>query len=376
VSSKHTKNADVVVIGGGVLGCTIAYYLSRIGITVLLVEANRLGSGASGLALGGLDPTGGAGIPGPLEPLARESLWLHHELHNQLVEDTAVDNGFNSISHLTLALGEDEALALREQGKAQHSEEFPTRWLSSEQTRSLEPDLNPSVSGALQTQGIAMLDSASHMRALTAGLEKHDVDVEIATLEGIEWSGQRVSAVILSTRKVAANTVILAIGPWSGMLGPWLGTPVPIRPLKGQIVRLRTDTPRFRSYASRNGMYLAAKPDGLIWTGTTEETAGFNTEITDKAREHILGNALELLPALRSAAVVRQTACLRPLSTDGLPILGRVPNTEGVFLATGGGRKGIELSTGMSAAIVDMVANDTTGLPIAGLGLDRFERMN
>ena len=375
MSSKHTKHADVVIIGGGILGCTIAYYLSRIGVTLLLVEANGLGSGASGLALGGLDPTGGAGIPGPLEPLAQESLWLHRELHDQLVEDTGVDNGFNSISHLTVALGEDEALALRERAKSKHSEEFPTRWLSGEQIRSLEPDLNPSISGALQTHGVAMLDSASHMKALTAGLEKHGVDVEIATLEGIEWVGQRVSGVMLSTRKVATKTVILAIGPWSGMLAPWLGTPIPIRPLKGQIVRLRTNTPRFRSYASRNGMYIAAKPDGLIWTGTTEEDAGFNTEITDKAREHILGNALELLPALRSAAVVRQTACLRPLSADGLPILGRVPDTEGVFLATGGGRKGIELSTGMSAAIVDIVTNDTTRLPIAGLGLDRFERV-
>jgi glycine oxidase len=371
----NAQRAEVVIIGGGILGCTIAYYLVKSGVVPMVVEANALGSGASGLALGGLDPTGGAGIPGPLGPLARESLWLHQELHSQLVEDTGVDNGFHMISHLTIALGESEALNLKKQVTLKSSNQFPTKWLSPEQIRHLEPHITPKVSGALQTDGVAMLDSESHMEALATGLKQNGVRIEIASLEGIEWSGRKVSGVSLSTGRVAAETVILAIGPWSGMLSGWLGTSIPIKPLKGQIIRLRTEEPKFYSYASRNGMYVAAKRDGLIWAGTTEEDVGFNTEVTDTARQHILRNARDILPALDSGTIVKQTACLRPLSEDGLPILGSIPNTEGVYIATGGGRKGIELSAGMSAAIVDIVTNNSTVLPIADLGLDRFERL-
>ena len=345
------RGTEVVIVGGGIIGCSVAYYLTELGVTPIIVEATGIGSAASGLALGGLDPTGGAGIPGPVAPLALESLRLHGDLHASIKEETGLDSSFHLLSHLTVALAEDEVPPLYERMEWQRQQGFPGRWLDGREVLALEPALSPDVVGALQTDDVGMMDCADHMATLAAALKTRGVRVEHAQLQRIEWAGDRVAGVRLSTGSLACDRLVLALGPWSGMLTDLLGVPVPIEPLKGQILRLRVPESDPSSYVSRLGMYVAAKRDGLVWAGTTEERVGFDTQLTAEARDHILRSACRLRPDLAAAEVVRHTACLRPLSADSLPVLGPVPGREGVFLATGGGRKGIELSTGMGRSV-------------------------
>ena len=363
---------QVVIVGGGILGCTVAYYLTELGVTTTIVEANGIGSAASGLALGGLDPTGGAGIPGPVAPLAIESLRLHADLHASMKEEIGRDSSFHLLSHLTVALSDDEVAPLHERVQWQRQQGFPARWLDAGDVLALEPNLAPDVVGALQTDNVGMMDCAQHMATLAAVLHVRGVQFEHASLQRIQWIGDRVAGVRLSTGSLSCDRLVLALGPWSGMLADMLGVPVPVEPLKGQILRLRIPDADPSNYVSRLGMYVAAKRDGLVWAGTTEERVGFDTTLTDDARDHILRSACRLRPDLADAEIVRHTACLRPLSADLLPILGPVPGCDGVFLATGGGRKGIELSTGMGRSLAQLIVNGDTTIPIDALTPARF----
>ena len=367
-----TRGTDVVIVGGGILGCTVAYYLTELGVTPTIVEAHGIGSAASGLALGGLDPTGGAGIPGPVAPLAIESLRLHADLHAAIKAETGLDSSFHRLSHLTVALSDDEVPPLYERMQWQREHGFPARWLDGDDVLALEPNLSPNVVGALQTDDVGMMDCEHHMATLAAVLRARGVGVEHAALQRIEWRGDRVAGVRLSHGSLRCDRLVLALGPWSGMLTDLLGVPVPVEPLKGQILRLRLPGAAPSNYVSRLGMYVAAKRDGLVWAGTTEERAGFDTQTTDDARDHILRSACRLRPDLAGAEIVRHTACLRPLSTDALPVLGPVPGRDGVFLATGGGRKGIELSTGMGRSLAELIVRNAANIPIDAFTPARF----
>jgi len=138
---------------------------------------------------------------------------------------------------------------------------------------------------------------------------------------------------------------------------------LPVSPLKGQVIRLQLTTDPMRASLNYDGSYAASKPDGLIWAGTTEEDAGFDENITTQARDKILGDLLKMAPSLADAELVQQTACLRPISADGLPIVGKIPGWENLYVGTGSGRKGILWSTGMCHGLADLMVKGSTEVP-------------
>ena len=178
---------------------------------------------------------------------------------------------------------------------------------------------------------------------------------------------------VLESGEVSCEKLVLAMGPWMGQAASWLGFPVPITPLKGQILRLEVDGPPLEHAVYRGGGgYISSKSDGLVWAGTTEEEVGFDDHPTPEARVEIMKRTLEVMPELEGARVALQTACLRPVAEDGLPIIGTAPGWEGVYLATGAGRKGILLGAGMAKATADLVMRGRTPLPIAPFSPARF----
>ena len=122
------------------------------------------------------------------------------------------------------------------------------------------------------------------------------------------------------------------------------------------------------------GSYAGPKADGLTWAGTTEERVGFNETPTTEARDSIIRDLLTMAPSLTEARVVQQTACLRPISEDGLPIIGEAPGWPGVYLATGAGRKGILLSPVMGRMVADLIIRGRTELPTASVSPARLAK--
>ncbi len=157
--------------------------------------------------------------------------------------------------------------------------------------------------------------------------------------------------------------MVLAMGPWTEEASSWCQAAIPVEPLKGQILRLQLAGEPLRTSLHWAGSYAASKPDGLVWAGTTEERAGFDEETTTWGRDKVMADLLRMAPSLSSAGLVHQTACLRPLSQDGLPVVGKVPGWQNLYLGTGAGRKGILWSTGMSHGLADMILHETSDVP-------------
>jgi glycine/D-amino acid oxidase-like deaminating enzyme len=158
---------------------------------------------------------------------------------------------------------------------------------------------------------------------------------------------------VLEREVLSCATAVLALGPWSAEASQWTGVPIDVRPLKGQIIRLRAAGPPIECSVGWGHNYATTKTDGLVWAGTTEEEAGFDEESTLAARDEIGAALLKMLPAMADAQVAQQTACLRPVASDGLLVLGGVPGIDGLYVATGGARKGILYGPAMGHAIAD-----------------------
>ena len=369
-----TVSRDVVIVGGGIVGCLSGYLLGRRGFKVTILEADSVGSHASGFAFGGLDPVTGVGLP---EPLLEFSLWCydrHQSLAEELREATGIDVAFELRDRLNLAFDDEAARAAKKNLEwMQRVEGFNIQWVDNSQARELEPQVNPECVGALYEQSPGALEPYRLVLAALRGGEQNGVKMLQRRVTGLINEGSRCTGVTLQNGSIDAGAVVLAMGPWAQQASAWCGVDIPVTPLKGQILRLRSENEALNLAVNYKGSYVATKPDGLIWAGTTEEEAGFDENITSAARDSIMDDFLKMLPGMRGAELVQQTACLRPLSADGLPIVDKVTGWDNLYVATGAGRKGILWSTGMAQVVLDLVDGGEPEAPGAEhLRLDRF----
>lgn len=365
------KTSEVVIVGAGVVGCATAYYLAKEGIKATIVERDSVAAHASGFALGGLSPLGGVGIPGPLATLSLESYRLHRGLATALPEETGVGFDFREQAAVTVAYSEAEAHAIRERLPWQQAQQgFRVEWKSDSEVLAMEPRLVPGVVGGVVTESVGLLDPYRFTLSLLHAAEKMGATMRHGNVRGLKLEGDRLRAVQINSEDLPCDSVVIAMGPWACNASSWLGINLPVEPLKGQILRLRVNGPPL-PYISWGHSYAATKPDGLVWVGTTEEKAGYDAAPSAGARQSIMEAALRALPYLMDAEVVRQTACLRPVTSDELPILGHVPGKPAVIVATGAGRKGIHLGPIMGRIAADLVLRGTTSFDISPLAPGR-----
>ena len=368
---SQSAGSEVVIIGAGVVGCATAYYLGKEGVKATIIERDTVAGHASGFALGGLNPLGGVGIPDPLGALSLESYRLHNDLAAALPEETGVDTEFQRHTAIAAAYSEEEAEAIRAPLPWQQAQEgFRVEWKSGDDILRIEPRLAPGVVGGVVTQSVGLLDPYRFTLALLQAAEGMGAVMHHGTARGLSFDGDRVRAVQLHNGEIQCDAAVIAMGPWTGSASSWLGLDLPVEPLKGQILRLRIGRPPL-PYVSWGHSYAVTKPDDLLWLGTTEETEGFDEAPSSEARQAIMESALQALPYLADAEVVLQTACLRPVTVDGLPILGQVPDKPGAVIATGAGRKGILLGAIMGRIAADLVVNGKTRYDILALAPGR-----
>ena len=369
------RSADVVIVGGGIAGMTTAYYLAKAGVPSVVVERDAIGSHASGFAYGGLSPVSGFGIPGPLAQIAQDGMRLHRELSASLLEETGIDVDFRVRSSLALAFTEADARRLQAALPWQQRQPgYAVRWLDVAEARRVEPRISDETLGATLTEGGGAVEPYRLVLALTRGAERLGVTVRHGRAVGLRREGRRVTGVLLEREVLRCATVVLALGPWSAEASDWIGVPIDVRPLKGQILRLQAPGPPVECSIGWGHNYATTKTDGLVWAGTTEEDAGFDEEATLAARDEIGAALVKMLPAMADARVAQQTACLRPVTSDGLLVLGRVPGLDHFYVATGGGRKGILYGPAMGHALADLVLGRKTRIALDAFAPGRFAK--
>jgi glycine oxidase len=366
------SDPPIVICGAGVIGCATAYELSARGARVVVVEAERVAFGASGTAAGLLSPPGPDHLRSSLGPLLRLSFERHLNLARSLPAESNIDYGFARYPQLHIARTDAEERALREEITQRHDAGLDARWLDPTAIHELLPwlDATPDLRGALRGEDAAQIEPDRFTEALLAAACVNGAELRSGRVQRLVRDGDRVTGVVVDGGTIPASTVVIAMGPWSRDAGAWLGSPVRVEPLKGQIVRLRPDrefTPG--GFVDANDDYAVVKASGLVYLGTTEERAGFDLSTTDDARDRILRFGRRHSAVLARSEVVAQTACLRPLSPDALPIIGPAPGLGGVILATGHGRKGLLLAPATGLAVAEQILDGRSN----SIDLDPFD---
>jgi glycine oxidase len=373
------QQPDVIVVGAGVMGCGTAYWLSKAGLNVLVLEQEAIACGASGVAAAMLEAIGhGAHLTGddPLTAFAGASFALHQALRPQLLEESGVDIGYRENPVIHPAFTPAEAETLQAYARAQASTVARVEWCAGPALWEIEPRLNRAMCGALVTQQAQVL-AYRFVLALARAAERRGMTMRHGEVVGLAREGAQSIAVRLRNGDVlTAPTVVLAMGPWSVHAGDWVGLRIPVYPVRGQLLELRVPDPQLRATILYNGMYLVAKADGLTLAGTTEEhESGFVTQPTAAGRQAILEAALYMAPGLDEAQVVGHVCGLRPCSEDRLPLIGPVAGWPGVYMLAGHFRSGMLLSALSTRCIAELILEGRSTVSLAAFDPARFTAM-
>lgn len=364
---------DVVVVGAGVIGASIAYYLAREGVTVTLLEREAIGSGASAHATGSLSLLGTEFAPGPSFRFALAAHQEFPELVQCLEEETGMDLLFQRRPSLRLALDQEEEDLIKRL-LAWQQEHVAMRWIDGEEVRRIEPRLTPNIRGAVYEDESFQLDSYRLTLALAGAAEKRGMQLQLRPVTGLVTSGDSVTGVQTAAGQLSCGTVVLAAGVWSPAFGESLKFSVPVRPLKGERLMLNySGAPLPVLISSPKRGHMISRLDGMLSVGSTGGRdydqkdlflgAEFDRQPTETARIELMQRAVEVLPALEDAELVQQLAGSRPLSPDGFPIIGPVPGWKGVVLATGHGTKGIHLGPVTGRTVAEYILGGCLRVP-------------
>ncbi len=364
------KSPDVVVIGAGVVGCSVAYYLAREGINVTLLEQESISSGASAHATGSLSLLGAEFSPGASFQIARASYSEFQQIVPELESATGMDLLYQRRPSLRLALDDEEADLIKSLMVWQQPY-VKMHWIDAQEVHSIEPRLSPSIIGAVYEDESAQLDSYRLNLALARGAELKGAKLLYREVTGLVTSGPTISGVKTASGDIHCGTVVVAAGTWSRAFAPWLRFPVPIRPMKGERLLLNhPGEPLQVLISSPKRGHMISRMDGFISVGSTggrdydrkELFLGeeFDRQPTETARLELLQRAIDVFPDLERAELVQQLAGSRPLSPDGKPIIGPVPGLECVLLATGHATKGIHLGPITGRIITDYISHGST----------------
>ncbi len=375
---SHQRPADVAVVGGGAIGLAIAWRACVAGLRVVVLERDRAGRGTSWHAAGMIAPVAEVTpVEEPLLELGLRSARAYPAFVAELAEAAGVDGvGYTTCGTLLVARDADEAEALERELALRLRYGLAVERLRPSEARRREPALAPALRLALDVPDDHAVDPRALTAALARAVSRGGGEVrEGARVAGVQARDGRVTGVALADgSQVAAGRVVLAAGTWTGEIAG-IGDPVPLAPVKGQILRLRDPAgPGLLTRVIRMGpSYITPRGDGRYVVGATSEERGFDVTVTAGAAFELLRDASELVPGISELVLEEFTAGLRPGTPDNLPAIGWAPRgPEGLLWAVGHRRGGVLLAPVTAELAVGLLAGETPGPALAFLDPGRF----
>ncbi len=366
-----TISDDCLIIGGGVVGLSLAYVLAERGQRVRVLDAGLAGREASWAGAGILPPAN-AHSDNSLTQLTALSNDLHAAWAEQLREEIGIDNGFRRCGGIYLAREPGDRDELERQVGDWRRGQLEFTAVIADELSTLEPALAPSppITAAYLAPQECQLRNPRHLQALLAALRRRNVSIEEGqAVVDFKISHGRIQAAITSQAQYSANSVCLTAGCWTGDLAERLGVRLAIKPVRGQMLLFSSPKPILSRVINEGKRYLVPREDGKLLVGSTEEDAGFDRANTPESVDGLM-QFLASLVSFRSTIVgnlkpERAWAGLRPATADGFPYLGRLPDLENAFINAGHFRSGLQLSPGSAEVVARLMTGEDPGIALS-----------
>ncbi|WP_408011244.1 NAD(P)/FAD-dependent oxidoreductase [Pseudalkalibacillus sp. A8] len=358
----------VIVIGSGIVGSSTAYHLARKGMEVVVVDKAHQGQATAA----------GAGIVCPWitsvenpdwYTIARNGAIYYPELVSALQEDGEENLGYKTVGAMAVS-SDDEMLDVMEKRILERKEGTPeigvvTR-LSAEVAKKLFPPLKDDLK-AVHVTGGARVDGRSLRDAMQRAAEKHGVVRHTGEASLMFFDG-KVAGVNVNGTEIYADKVIATAGAWTKQLLAPLGVDIPIEPQRGQIIHFKfpnEDTAEWPVILPQSSYYMLAFDDSRVVVGATRESdTGFDYRLTAAGVKEVIDAGLEIAPGLADCTVHEMRIGFRPMGPDILPLLGIIPDLDGLILATGLGASGITMGPYVGVLAAELALENDVGIDL------------
>ena len=359
----NQNHADVIIIGGGIIGCAIAYNLAKRDVKPLVIDkATRVGTEASWAGAGIL--TSHASTNEPYPTLCRASLALYPTLAEELRAETQIDIEFIRSGTLSVFFNQTEAAGLIGLADRRVKRGFSAEVLTAEEAWQLEPALAKSIAGAVLFPEDAHVRNPRMVKALAKGAAKLGTRFRLGNpVTNFVKEDEHIIGVSINGETLYADTFVIAAGCWAGSLMNQLGVPIQVEPVRGQIVLVETMPPPFQHIIDGLGIYIVPRADGRILLGATVEYVGYDKTATVDGAKQMIDAGVAIAPQLANAAFAQTWAGLRPYAKNG-PILGYLPGYDNVALATGHFKNGILLAPITGQLIAELLTTRQPSLAL------------
>ena len=352
------QTSDVVVVGAGIVGCAAAYELARRGARVRVIERRDVGRGATQASAGVLAPHLEAHAGLPLVDLGARSLDLYDEFVARVVEDSGAAVEYARNGTLEIAADGAGLSRLEAAGRAWRARGVPVELLDAAAVREAEPQLAGGVVGGLLVRSHGFVGATDLAAALQRAAVAHGVAfVPATTVARVVRRGAGLD-VETGGDATACGRVVLAAGSWSGQVEVDGAEAVPVRPVRGQLLRLGWTAPRLARVVWASRCYLVPWTDGSVLAGATVEDVGFDERVTVAGVRELLDTAQRMVPAVGAAWFHEARVGLRPATPDELPVIGPSARLPGLVYATGHYRNGILLAPLTAALVAGLILDD------------------
>jgi glycine oxidase len=369
-----TRTTDVVIIGGGIIGLTIARALRQRGVReVVLLERGRPGAEASWAAGGILAPQVEADHTDAFFRLACASRDLYPAFAQSLQEETGICVELDTTGTLCVGFTPEDGEELRRRYEWQASEGLQVEWLSGDEAQRVEPCLSANVLSALRLPNDFQVENRHLVKALLSANKSLGVQlVTDCAVSALRIEREKVRGVETSSGFVAAPIVVVAAGAWSSLIDSSGLPPIEIEPVRGQMLCFSavSNIARHVIFSARG--YVVPRRDGRVLAGSTAEHVGFHKCVTDDGIKTIKAMAREISDAIAGLPIIDSWAGFRPRAKDDLPVLGNREEVEGLFYATGHYRNGILLAPITGEVIAGAIVQGVTPVDLSAFSPDRF----
>ncbi len=367
------KTTDVVIVGGGVIGCAIAYALGKKGLLVTLFERGNIGGQASSAAAGLLAPLGPLSGPGPFADLVLTGFTSLVALVPELEENSSISIGYQRTGALRIVRNPKRLTHLQKRFTAWQALGLRLHWLTGEEARRHDPLLTPDIEAAVYAPEEAQLRASQLVHAFAQAARHSVVSIyEQQEIHRVRVESNRVLGVYtVQDEFLPCRYLVLASGAWAAQSATLFNVTLPITPLHGQLLSFPQTSPPLKHIIFGEGAYLVPRGNSIL-VGATREERGFDPNVTAEATSWLSTTATRLVSALQHSKIETAWAGLRPKTPDSQPVFGFLPGWNNVLIAAGHNSVGIILSAITGIGIAETVVTGKLPPLLQPFSPDRF----